>query len=394
MAYAIDVSRGECRSDLSRQWASRPDDERFVNLTDLYNQTKQWADESRNIEAVPANFDVTVVDDDLAVHLDGEQLSLNHYSMNQLSQLAGVPASYLRDERVPPDLAALCLVNGLASAPQRGLAAYVRGTTSPGPSMLRALTSPRYGRIYDHEVVASLMTIAGNGTGDQRWKIPGTIGWGNGGTTYDSETAVTKQSTTLFASDRNMFCFLADDRNPVEVGKLANGEPDYMFRGLMAWNSEVMERTYGLAGFWLRGVCENRNLWGVENFQEIIIRHTSGGPGRFAEEVAPYLEAYAEGGVADVAAKVQAARALTFRNRDYKAEEQLDFLVSKMGFNKKQAIAIVGTDPDGQGETVHVPENVWELANAATAWARTIPHQDARLDAETRIGRVMDTVDA
>jgi hypothetical protein len=30
----------------------------------------------------------------------------------------------------------------------------------------------------------------------------------------------------------------------------------------------------GMASFYLRAVCQNRNLWGVEDFEEIIIRHS------------------------------------------------------------------------------------------------------------------------
>jgi len=40
---------------------------------------------------------------------------------------------------------------------------------------LRAVTGPDYGRIWDHELVAAAMKIAGNGTGDTRWKVPGVL---------------------------------------------------------------------------------------------------------------------------------------------------------------------------------------------------------------------------
>ena len=33
-------------------------------------------------------------------------------------------------------------------------------------------------------------------------------------------------------------------------------------------------KTLGIASFDLRAVCHNRNLWGVEGFEEITIRHT------------------------------------------------------------------------------------------------------------------------
>jgi hypothetical protein len=40
---------------------------------------------------------------------------------------------------------------------------------------LRAVTGADYGRIWDHELVAAVMKIAGNGAGDTRWKVPGVL---------------------------------------------------------------------------------------------------------------------------------------------------------------------------------------------------------------------------
>ena len=85
---------------------------------------------------------------------------------------------------------------------------------------------------------------------------------------------VTKDTTTLYASDRDVFLFLVDDTNPIEAGRLPDGSPDLYFRGFYCWNSEVGSKTLGIASFYLRAVCMNRNLWGVENFEEITIRHS------------------------------------------------------------------------------------------------------------------------
>jgi hypothetical protein len=85
---------------------------------------------------------------------------------------------------------------------------------------------------------------------------------------YDPEAPVTRDSTTLYASDRDVFMFLVDDRNPIEVGKLASGAPDLMFRGFYSQNSEVGTRSAKLAAFFLRGVCMNRNLWVVAPGQQ------------------------------------------------------------------------------------------------------------------------------
>ena len=112
---------------------------------------------------------------------------------------------------------------------------------------------------------------------------------------YDPFVPVSLDTTTLFASDRDVFVFLVDDTHPIEIGKLADGSPDLVFRGFYAWNSETGSKTAGLAAMYLRGVCMNRNLWGVENFQEIKIRHTKFAADKWSAEAQPALESFANG---------------------------------------------------------------------------------------------------
>ncbi len=158
---------------------------------------------------------------------------------------------------------------------------------------LLAATGPDYGRIYDAEVVEAVQQIAGNGTGDFRWKVPGVLDWNT--MRYNPESPVTLDTTTLYASDRDVFIFLVDDRNPIEIGKLPSGDPDLVFRGFYITNSEVGSSALKVAAFYLRAVCCNRLMWGVEGFQEISMRHSKYAPSRFIEEARPALEGFADG---------------------------------------------------------------------------------------------------
>ena len=101
---------------------------------------------------------------------------------------------------------------------------------------LRAVTGPDYGRIWDHELVEAVMRIAGNGTGDTRWKVPGLLDWST--MTHNPFVEVTKDTTTLYASDRDVFMFLVDDAHPIEAGRLPNGDPDLYFRGFYCFCNE------------------------------------------------------------------------------------------------------------------------------------------------------------
>src|SRR3546814_4893333 len=83
------------------------------------------------------------------------------------------------------------------------------------------------------------MKIAGDGVGQTRWKVPGVLDWSN--MHYNPYVDVSRDTTTLYASDRDVFLFLVDDTHPIEAGQLPNGEPALYFRGFYRWNSERSE---------------------------------------------------------------------------------------------------------------------------------------------------------
>jgi hypothetical protein len=246
---------------------------------------------------------------------------------------------------------------------------------------LRAVTGPDYGRIYDHELVGAVQRIAGDGTSDTRWKVPGVLDWSTG--VYNPRADVTRDTTTLYASDRDVFLFLVDDLNPIEAGRLPDGSPDLFFRGFYCWNSEVGAKTLGMASFYLRAVCQNRNLWGVEDFQEIAIRHSKYAASRFATEAMPALTRFANSSPAPFIHIMKAARAQIVARTD---EDRADFL-RKRGFSKGDTAKIIETVLAEEG---HPPTSVFDFVQGITALARCKTHQDARLDLETQAKKLLD----
>ena len=74
----------------------------------------------------------------------------------------------------PPPLAAINLQYGLTSNRAEQIKTLETDDGHSGSRIdLRAVTGPDYGRIYDHELVEAVQRIAGNGTGDTRWKVAG-----------------------------------------------------------------------------------------------------------------------------------------------------------------------------------------------------------------------------
>jgi len=84
---------------------------------------------------------------------------------------------------------------------------------------------------------------------------------------------ITKDTTTLYASDRDRISVSGDDTLLIEAGRLADGSPDLYFRGgSIAENREVGSKTLGIASFYLRAVCMNSQSLGLSrrrNFEEI-----------------------------------------------------------------------------------------------------------------------------
>lgn len=225
-----------------------------------------------------------------------------------------------------------------------------------------------------------MQKIAGNGTGDTRWKVPGVLDWST--SIYNPHADITKDTTTLYASDRDVFLFLVDDLNPIEAGKLPDGSPDIFFRGFYCWNSEVGARTLGIASFYLRAVCQNRNIWGVEDFEEIAIRHSKYAASRFALEAEPALMQFAESSPMPFVNGIKAARERIVARDD---EDRAAFL-RKRGFSKAETTKIIDTVLTEEG---HPPASIFDFVQGITRVARDKQHQDVRLEMEGRAKKLL-----
>ncbi|MEF3135726.1 MULTISPECIES: DUF932 domain-containing protein [Rhizobium] len=381
-AFKVDISRGERIGRVSSEWFSRPDDERFLSLSDLYDTVRSRAERAhaRTIESAAIRVEATRDNAErLELLVPGQRQTIapTHWSYGQLCSLVGAPATYTR--QLPAPLAAINLQHGLLNH----RAELVKTLEmDDGRLELRAVTGPEYGRIWDHELVSAVMKIAGNGTGDTMWKVPGVLDWAT--MSHNPFVDITKDTTTLYGSDRDVFLFLVDDTHPIEAGRLPNGEPDLYFRGFYAWNSEVGSKTLGIASFYLRAVCANRNLWGTENFEEITIRHSKFAAQRFAHEAAPALTTFANSSPAPFIAGIRAARERIVARED---DDRENFL-RRRGFSKGETGKVIEMVLSEEGRP---PESVFDFVQGITALARTKTNQDTRLELEGKAKKLLES---
>ena len=116
--YKVDASRGERVSRVSSEWFSRPADERYLSLSDLFGSVRGRAERSRTRTVESAAIRVEASRDNtdrLALMLPGSQTPIapTHWSFGQLAALVGAPAAYLR--QLPAPLAGINLQYGLTA---------------------------------------------------------------------------------------------------------------------------------------------------------------------------------------------------------------------------------------------------------------------------------------
>lgn len=350
----------------NKQWMSRPADERFTSLLDMQDHfdsqrslSREVVVSSRRIECVP-----DADNQGLTIHgPNGHGYAPTNWAFGQLANLSGAPAGYLRT--LPAPIAADCLNYGMKynrEIADIGVLLYKNGTP-----VLRSATGPRYGRIWNNEITRALTNQFGDGvTGD--FKVPGEFG---------KDVEVTKENTTLFAGDRDMFVFLADEHNRIEIPNRRDGQSGSMARGFFVWNSEVGSATFGLASFLFDYVCCNRIVWGAQEFKQVTVRHTSSAPDRWLEEITPAIQAYANSSTGSVIKAIEDARSKRLDNVD-------DFLAQRFG--KRMVDGIKAAHFADEQRPI---ETVWDVVTGVTAKARTIGHQDARVDLERQAGDLM-----
>ncbi|KKN43913.1 hypothetical protein LCGC14_0698620 [marine sediment metagenome] len=364
--------------EASKQWWSRPDDERFLSLEELHASTLERADRS----------DVQLLrSEEITAHgrfaeLEGEDMSMmvfetpegitmpTNWSFGQLCRQAKFDSRTAI--RTHPKIAADGINYGLREVnPSEDCLAMTM--TQNGEQVFRAVTSSGYGRIYDHKVVEMVQRM--NDRQGNRWKIPGA--------SYASSNP--RRATTLYASDRDCFIFLVDESTPIEVPhpNRTDGH-ETLFRGFFLWNSEVGKTSFGLATFLYNFVCDNRIVWGAQDVKELRIRHTSGAPERFEREGQAVLRKYAAATLDETRATVQKAITTKVGSTD---DEVLEWL-GKRGFTKAQGGEVMKAAAAEEGEA----RSVWDLVQGGTALARQQTHTDSRLDTEKRASALLNTI--
>lgn len=356
----------------SHQWAKRPPEERFTSLTAMKDASAAFR--RKSVTRRVANRDITVspVEGDpaaLAFQSGGLVAVPNHWAFGQLCSLVNAPAGYLR--RLPTPMVADLLNYGFKIERKVEEFATLTSMEEGSPPILHAATGPDYGRIWNDDIIDRLMQQFGDGvTG--KFTVPGEFG---------KKVDISNSNTTLYRSDRDMFIFLADEVNRIDIASRRDNKPGSLARGFFLWNSEVGATSIGVSTFLFDYTCSNRIVWGAQQFAEIKLRHTVGAPHRWLEEVAPALEVYAQGSTHSIVEAVTKARAARIGDQ----EAVTAFLTNRFN-SANTAKAVMLAHETEEGRPI---ETLWDATTGITAYAKGINYQAQRVDVERIGGKVL-----
>lgn len=349
------------------QWATRPADERFTSLDQMFEATKAYADQAAEARVPWDSLQVETEGEDLTVSGPaGTPAKLTHYSFGQLATRAEAPASYLRS--LPAPLAAENIRHGLASKGSDTQAQLLLHRN--GNLVLRAITGDAYTRIWNYEIIDRLRDVSA-----RFGLVPArqTMTWD--GSALPSEE---DRPPALYASDHDMFVFLMTPSRPIID---PTGQP--LFRGIITVNSEVGDCSLKVLGFYFRDICQNHIVWGATQLDEIKLTHVGQIRRRWLEATWG-IRRYLDSSTAQDASKL---RELGVRIAGTK-EEVLDVLFGKrsLGLTRKAlAASYESVVPDQDGD----PRTVWGIAQGITRYSQTVPYADERTTLDRAAGKVL-----
>mgnify|MGYP003112363413 CR=1 FL=1 len=384
----------------SHEWATRPADQRFWTINEMYQKTRKSAEESIVEEMSMRDISFThngreiLMDlpqseaSDIAMSKYGDPFArFTHYSFGQMCRTLDAPASYLRT--LSPDLATDCLNAGLKKVDDARNRQFL--FQANGKMKAKAQTSDRYERVWNFEIVDRLRDLAAEG-----WRTPparpcsldcetrvatedDVIDFG-----VDSVLSVKPGDTIapagLYASDHDMFAFMVNPEVVIDDGSSPGG----LRRGFMVRQSEVGDSSLWMCQFLFNTVCGNHIIWGVSEVSESRLRHVGdihGKWGGMVAQVSSYLDATGAGQEQEI----QRAKTIKLGNSK---DEVLDFLFGKRLLSKRvadQSYDLAEKYADVHGD----PNSVWGVVQGVTRLSQDSSFADKRTDLDLAAGKIL-----
>ena len=387
----------------SNEWAKRPADQRFWNLDEMMAATTQSRTDSRELTVDMTRTNaVGWIGEGVKLRLGGEAGDALHdkygspmtpftnWSFGQLCRTIGAPASYLQS--LDPNTAADCVNEGLSKWRAQGFDSREALLHMNGSPKLKSLTSDRYVRVWNSEIVSRLGHLHAQG-----WRVPPARPSNQGGertriaTVDDCLNFGTRSALTvrpgdtiapagLYASDHDMFAFLVNPEAVIENGMSPGG----MRRGTMIRQSEVGECSIWKMDFLFDTVCGNHIVWGAQDVSQTRVRHTGSAHDRW-EAIIQQVTESTNAGAYEQEAKIRDAQSFKLGNDE---DEVIDFLFGKRLVAKRtarQAYELAEAYSDVHGD----PRTAWGFVGGLTRLSQDTTFADKRTELDLVAGKIL-----
>lgn len=377
----VRTRQGGTLTRASRQWAERPEDERFDSLEALHAATLQHRMNSATAKSPVGELDVLSADGEVLLRgRSGSTAGFTHWGFGQMSRIAGAPASYLR--KLPADLAADNLRHGLKTAGAAGGSDVKLLFRQNGSLRVRAATSERYARIWNHEIAETLLDLQAT---QPHWTFPTAFKRAGGGSVA-SAWGAEQELPVAFASDHDMFVFLCDYEHGVRVP----GQEHPLARGFWIENSEVGASAVRVTLFLFDFVCCNVLVWGAKNVVEISVRHVGKARKKVlspSSEAMRSLATWANASPREDEERIARAQNLLI------ADSRED-VVSKLFRKRINGLSKTTIDAAYQAAEDQPrygdPRSVWGMVNGLTEVSQKTTYTDQRSLIDRAAGKIME----
>jgi hypothetical protein len=380
----------------SRQWASRPADERFWSVPDLRAHLTEVRARSAQRHVRLGDLDVAPAGDDLhLVGPNGNAVTMTNWGFSQLCTTIGAPANYISE--LPSKLACDCLRHGIESNGEQRAQVLLEASEDRSQVQLRALTSPQYSRIWDAEVCERIQPAL-----DQGWVTPPALAIGDGPSKIATEEDLIDYGRKggyglrvgdrigpagVYRGDRSMFLFLVNPNRQTGDGDDDGG----LCRGVFISNSEVGAASFRMCTFALEAVCGNHIVWGAQEVTTLKMVHRGRANRRFGRELAAWLATYADSSIAKEAEVIRAAKLFPLgRNR----QEVIDNLFGRKSLQlaKRDICSAFDLAVQYEDTAYCAPTMAWGMVHGLTRLSQTKPTADARHAMDVAAGRILGLV--
>jgi len=375
----------------SHQWATRPADERFSTLEDMQNAVNDYKERATVLDIDMKGLEAVDKDGDLFISDKvGHEMQVGHFAFGQLSQMLGAPPTFLR--KLPGDLVRPILnygMNRLAEDEAQTKMLFHRNDDSV---LIRAITSPRYGRIWNCDVLPYLFDLR-----DRGWRVPPArpaIGSQAGSRQATAEDVLNQANfglsikvgdwiapAGLYASDHDMYAFMVNDQCRID-----DGTDEGLARGFFLSNTEVGGAALKLTKFNYRFVCGNHIVWDASDVKEFRIVHRGKNEFNYGNRLVNELRIYGQESAAYEETRIKEAKNCILGHDKNSVIETL-FKAKVLGKGALEAIYPIAVQEAEEHGTD--PRSVWGFVQGITQASQKSDFADERVELDRASGKVL-----